>query len=115
MVWYGNAYRLYMGLPYMVSEHMINNTPASLELEHNDGKLTFGSIETQKIENMTVTSPNIAWPLTLCTSPCDYSIFDQVNSLFYYLISGCFWKEKKAKKFSRYAFTSEQEWILAKI
>ena len=62
----------------------------------------------------TVTSPNIVRPLTLRTSPSDYATFHQVKSLLLFIF-GCFRKEKKRKKFSLYAFTAEQEWILAKI
>ena len=46
-----------------------------------------------------VMSPNIARPLTLRTSPSDYAKFNQKN-LFWYLVSGCFWKEKNSNRFS---------------
>ena len=62
--------------------------------------------------HLQVTSPNIAWPLTLRTSPSDYATFKQIK---YFVIYGCIWKEKKSKYFSLYAFAAEQEWILAKI
>ena len=40
----------------------------------------------------------------------------QLMLILFYLIKGCFWKEKKKQqKFSLYAFTAEQQWISAKI
>ena len=50
--------------------------------------------------SITVTSPNIARPLTLRTSPSDYAKFNC------YLISGCFSKEKNNNKFSLYVSTA---------
>ena len=60
-------------------------------------------------------SPNIAWPLTLRTSPSDYAKFNIKIKSFFDILSVCFWKEKNSKRFSLYVFTAEQGWISAKI
>ena len=49
--------------------------------------------------SVTVTSPNIAQPLTLRTSPSDYATFYQVKSFLLFNIGLLLEKEKKAKSF----------------
>ena len=61
----------------------------------------------------TVTSPNIARPLTLRTCPSDYAT-DQIKS-FLILNIGLLLEREKMQKVSLYAFTAEQGWNLAKI
>ena len=55
----------------------------------------------------TVMSPNSARPITLRTSPSDYSTFNQIQS--FKVDFG------KKKRFSPNAFIAEQGWISAKI
>ena len=63
--------------------------------------------------SVTVTSPNIARPLTLLTSPSDYTTFNhQIKSFLIFNIMMPLEREN-SKKVSLYAFTAEQEWILA--
>ena len=57
---------------------------------------------------VTVTSPKIARPLTLRTSPSDYATFNQIKSFLLFNI-GLLLEREKSKKFSLYAFTAEQE------
>ena len=50
----------------------------------------------------TVTSPNIARPLTLRTSPSGYATFNQIKSLLLFDIGLLFEREKQQKVFTLY-------------
>ena len=55
---------------------------------------------------ITVTSPNIALPLSLRTSPSDYATFNQIKSVLFFNIGLLFEREKQQKVFTMLSLLS---------